>query len=146
MIMKLRSVMNTSIRFLSFSKVCPKLLLSYAPIKSKYCLVFFSDLFPVISELDKAKKLEKAEKLEGIMGPKWFAKFESIVAANDGKYLVGHQITWPDLYFAAIINSGLLHSKVDFLSSYPILKAYLNTVLSIPQIKVYLEKRPETEF
>lgn len=90
--------------------------------------------------------MEKAQKLEEIMGPKWFAKFEAIVLANEGKYLVGKQITWADLYFAAVVNSGLIHSKVDFLSTYPDLKAYLNSVLSIPQIQSYLDKRPKTEF
>lgn len=90
--------------------------------------------------------MEKAGKLEEIMGPKWFAKFEAIVGANDGKFLVGKQITWADLYFAAVVNSGLTNSKVDFLSSYPTLKGYLNAVLSIPQIKAYVDKRPATEF
>lgn len=108
--------------------------------------ISLSDLFPVFTESDKAKKLEKAEKLEGIMGPKWFAKFESIVCKNEGKYLVGKQITVADLYFAAIVNSGFINTKVDFLSSYPKLKAYLNSVLSIPQLKAYLDKRTETEF
>jgi len=107
---------------------------------------FFKEFLPIFSELDKTKKIEKAKKLEEIMGPKWFGKFEKIVAANEGKYLVGRQTTWADLYFAAVVNSGLIHSKIDFLSTYPTLKAYLNSVLSIPQIKAYIEKRPETEF
>jgi len=53
------------------------------------------------------------------------------------------QLTWADLYFAAIVDSWTDSTKINILEDYSSLQHIKNTVFGIPQIKTWVETRPD---
>ena len=56
---------------------------------------------------------------------------------GDKKFLVGGNVTWVDFYFFEILCKLNRASEGKLLAAHPILKAYHEVVLAIPQIKAY---------
>jgi glutathione S-transferase len=75
--------------------------------------------------------------------PFYVNRFEQIVSDNDG-YFVNGKLSWPDLYFVSILDQ--IHSiiKIDLVDGHPHLTALKLKVLTIPQIKSWIAKRPIT--
>lgn len=101
---------------------------------------------PLFAEKDEAKKAEKIEEIKKVVKPKFLVTFNKIVKDNDGKHLVGKNLTWADIYLAHILQNVELIYGVKFLDEFPALKSLSETVFSTPQIKKWVETRPKTKF
>lgn len=55
------------------------------------------------------------------------------------------QLTWADLYFAALLDYLSFMVKSDLIEGYANLQAVKNNVYGIPAIKNWIETRPESE-
>nr|AVT42189.1 glutathione S-transferase s4 [Lissorhoptrus oryzophilus] len=91
-------------------------------------------------EKDPAKKEEILKNTYEVEVPSYFSKFEKILSENHG-FLVGSQVTWADLVFAANLNQ-LRNQKPGVLQPYPELEALVEKIKNYPKIKTYLENRP----
>lgn len=54
------------------------------------------------------------------------------------------QLSWPDLYFVSILDHMKYIIQCDLVEGYPNLTALKHKVLSIPQIKSWIDKRPKS--
>ncbi|XP_054285188.1 glutathione S-transferase-like [Macrosteles quadrilineatus] len=78
--------------------------------------------------------------------PFFLKKFDNIVKENGG-YLANKKLSWADILFAALTEYVSYAVDVqDVTDGYPNLKALRDKVYSLPQIKKYLAKRPQTTF
>lgn len=55
------------------------------------------------------------------------------------------QLTWADLYFAAVVDLFSSFVKMNILEGYTCLQDLKDKVLAIPQIKSWVETRPDTD-
>ncbi|KAJ3662953.1 hypothetical protein Zmor_007267 [Zophobas morio] len=96
-------------------------------------------------EADAAVKESRKEPLFKETLPYYLQRLDAVVKANNGHLALG-KLTWADLYFVAILK--YLNSMCggnDILADYPNLTALKNTVLELPAIKTWLEKRPNSD-
>ncbi|XP_071440034.1 uncharacterized protein [Hetaerina americana] len=109
----------------------------------------FSDLRDPVNkyfhEPDEDKKAERLKVLKEETFPFYLKKFDEEVAKNKG-YFVGGKLTWCDLYIVSLLQVMQDHMKMDsFGDEYPHLKKVYNTVLDIPSIKSWVERRPKAK-
>lgn len=78
--------------------------------------------------------------------PKYLDMFEKIIKSNDGTHLVGKSLTWADVVLAYVINHFQLILGKDLAEGYPSMKKLVETVMSTPAIKAWIDKRPTTKF
>ncbi|VVC42129.1 Thioredoxin-like fold,Glutathione S-transferase, N-terminal,Glutathione S-transferase, C-terminal- [Cinara cedri] len=71
----------------------------------------------------------------------YFDRFEKIVAENGG-YFVNGKLSWPDLYFASILDHLRSVTEINLVDGRPHLERLKRKVLAVPQIKSYIAKRP----
>ncbi|KOC69921.1 Glutathione S-transferase, partial [Habropoda laboriosa] len=64
---------------------------------------------------------------------------------NNGGYFVGGALTWADLTFVALLDYLNFMWKSDLIEKYDNLKQLKEKVLSLPAIKSWVEKRPQSE-
>jgi len=98
-------------------------------------VVFYSD--------NEESKSEKFGPLIKETVPYYMDKFEKIVAENNG-FFVNGKLSWADLYFVAILDLLNFMAKSDLLESRPKLRALKEQILALPEIKLCVEKRPQT--
>nr|AVT42183.1 glutathione S-transferase s2 [Lissorhoptrus oryzophilus] len=98
-------------------------------------------LMSFMFESDPTKKEEKKKKALEEDGPFYLGKFEDILTKNGSGYLVGSQLTWADLFFAAKLSS-MKERHPELLKPFPKLLALVDKVNNLPKIKAYLDKRP----
>ncbi|GLH07794.1 Glutathione S-transferase S1 [Gryllus bimaculatus] len=93
---------------------------------------------------DPATKANLLEKFGKEAVPLFFSRLEKQVKENNG-YFVNGKLSWADLYLAA-------YSKTyDFFfpnifEPYPALQGVIDKVHAEPNIKIWVEKRPESDF
>ncbi|XP_058795323.1 glutathione S-transferase-like [Phymastichus coffea] len=88
----------------------------------------------------KAEKLKLAEETTEL----FIGRLEKIVKANGG-HLVGGKITWADIIFVATLEIVNPRMGRDIVEKAEGLKALRHKVQSLPGIKAWLAKRPNTE-
>lgn len=71
----------------------------------------------------------------------YLSKFDQLVSENKSGLLVGSEVTWADLTFAASLSSGPNYQET--LKPYPALSALVEKINNLPAIKEYLQKRPK---
>jgi len=115
---------------------CDELIDALADMRAEWRKFFMAS--------DEEKKAEFKKAFLEVTVPKYLGKFDSIIKANPAGKLVGDSTTWTDLVVACMIEG--LEKTVDenLLNDYPNVKALVTEVHSIPQIKTWREKRPET--
>jgi len=98
---------------------------------------------PLRTETDEAKKAEIKKKIVGESIPKFLERILRELEGNDGKYLVGKQLSWVDFVFAHYISQfdAFLPGQVTLPGG---IKTYVDSIFSIPQIKKWVEMRPVT--
>ncbi|VDN23050.1 unnamed protein product [Cylicostephanus goldi] len=64
---------------------------------------------------------------------------------NKSGFLVGDSVTWVDLLVAEH-SSTMLHFDAKFVEGYPEVKAHMEKIQAIPNIKKWIETRPKTDF
>ncbi|CAH1100579.1 unnamed protein product [Psylliodes chrysocephalus] len=75
--------------------------------------------------------------------PFYIEKFEKQIEKNNGYFAVG-KLTWADLYFASLLEYLNFMLGKDLTDGAPGLRGINEKVRAIPQIKAYLDKRPQT--
>ncbi|CAG7833428.1 unnamed protein product [Allacma fusca] len=96
-------------------------------------------------ELDPEKRDELKKNLIGVQIRKYFTKFDSMIGSNpDGTHLVGKSFTWADFYVACYLEAVERTVDASILEEYPNLKGLKEEVNNIPQIKTWIESRPDT--
>ncbi|CAD6195270.1 unnamed protein product [Caenorhabditis auriculariae] len=74
-----------------------------------------------------------------------YAFFTKFLKENGSGFLVGSSVTWVDLLVAQH-TADLLKNSPEVLDAFPEVKAHQQKIHSIPNIKKWLETRPETPF
>jgi glutathione S-transferase len=97
-------------------------------------------------EPDEGKKAEYEKSFREVACPLYLSKFNAIVEANGGKDLVGGKETWADFFLVVFLELFEDTVDKDLLKDYPALQNLKRTIHSIPQIKDWIAKRPETLF
>ncbi|XP_066602106.1 glutathione S-transferase-like [Prorops nasuta] len=92
------------------------------------------------NEEAKSVRLEAAKELV----PFYLERLDAQVKKNDG-YLVGGALTWADLVFVALLDYLNFMMKSDIIENYDQLKQLQKKVLEIPNIKAWVEKRPQSD-
>ncbi|KAL0280899.1 UNVERIFIED_CONTAM: hypothetical protein PYX00_002057 [Menopon gallinae] len=90
---------------------------------------------------NEATKAPKLAPLQKETVPFYLSRFDKMVGENGG-YFVGGQLTWADLYFIAISKYLMDMVNLDFFKDYPNLRNLNEKVVSIPQIKDWIARRP----
>ncbi|GAB6028478.1 hypothetical protein CHUAL_002637 [Chamberlinius hualienensis] len=96
-------------------------------------------------EQDAAKKEELTKKFLGETLPPYLSNITKILTNNGGKFLVGDKLSWADIAVAYAL-SGLREKFESSLESHDTLKQFSETVLNLPNIKAWIDKRPVTDF
>ena len=92
-----------------------------------------------VNDVINAKWAEDKFKNETL--PNALKNFEKLLKDNGGKYFVGNDLTWADIRFAAALEGKFVDAKWP-----QCLKDHICSVMSLPKIKAWVEKRPKTEF
>ncbi|KAM3957947.1 glutathione S-transferase 2-like [Aphomia sociella] len=102
-------------------------------------------LSAIRKESDPAvQAVKKAEFLKNRC-PFYLQKIDEIIRNNNG-HLAAGKLTWADFYFTGMYyNIGKSLNIPDLDQKYPSFTKLQETVLSLPQLKQYLAKAPQTE-
>jgi len=94
-------------------------------------------------ESDETKKAELKTKFFD-NAKVYLPKFEKILKASGGPFLLGSKVTWADLHIAHTL--AFYEETVDagILKDYPTLLKFKEVVFDIPQIKKWVAERPQT--
>ncbi|VDM81904.1 unnamed protein product [Strongylus vulgaris] len=76
---------------------------------------------------------------------KFLAILTKFLKKNSSGFLVGDSVTWVDLLIAEH-SSLMLHLVPEFLEGYPEVKAHMEKIHKIPNVKKWIETRPKTDF
>lgn len=98
---------------------------------------------PWFIEKDEAKKAEILANLKKEHFIPFADRYEKILAANPSGFYVGDKVTWLDLVLFALEEwwSGMLP---DVMGAHPKMKAHMEKIAALPNIKKWLETRPQT--
>jgi len=99
----------------------------------------------IFREKDETKKAEitKTFQTEGL--PNAMKMFEKLLSANGGKFFVGKELTWADLAFADFFSGLEARYGEAIFGDHKSLKEHIHRVMSLPNIKKWVENRPKTE-
>ncbi|KAG8283964.1 hypothetical protein J6590_003656 [Homalodisca vitripennis] len=77
--------------------------------------------------------------------PFYMKKLDAHIKKNNG-YLANGKLSWADLYFGAMIEHMTDIHGSDITVGYPNIKVLKERVFTLPQIKAWLDKRPEDSY
>ncbi|EEB09993.1 glutathione S-transferase, putative [Pediculus humanus corporis] len=98
-----------------------------------------------ITDFRLKEKESKLNEIKNVHNPYYLERLEKIALKNGG-YFVNNQLTWADIFFSGLSDLWIKLIKEPILMSYPTLKSLKMKVESEPNIKTYLDKRPETVY
>ena len=107
--------------------------------------LFFSEAIPTFMEKDEAKKAELVKTLTTEVMPAFIGHFEAVLKKNGGKYLVGDGVTAADLGLANILYEMSGSMGEAWKEKFPDFAKYVDSIMGLPNIKKWLEKRPKTD-
>ena len=88
------------------------------------------------NELHKAYVIEKSEKnyarLKEEYVPRYLKTFEERLTENKSGFLVGNQLTWPDLYLYSSV--GFIRPEDLAIGDYPAVKSHFDMIKSLPKL------------
>lgn len=102
-------------------------------------------LLKIMTEKDEKIKAEKKERFVKETVPFFMKRFDIIVKENAG-YVANGKQSWGDIYFICMADVFSKYMGFDLLAPYSNLVALQKRIVSIPEIKVWIDNRPETEF
>jgi len=111
-----------------------------------------SDLFPHIRPVfmaimagDEGKKTEAWNTFKTEQLPPFLEKYEAFLKKNGTGFLVGDKLSWADIVVAEILNRFVtIFDKPTLLSGHQNLIDLMNKVHELPNIKKYVDGRPQT--
>lgn len=77
--------------------------------------------------------------------PTNFNNFEKALAATGGKFLIGEEITWADIFLSQITDF-LGDKKSSFIANYPNIKDLDSRIRSEPNIAEWIKSRPANNY
>uniref|UniRef100_A0A069DQM3 glutathione transferase n=1 Tax=Panstrongylus megistus TaxID=65343 RepID=A0A069DQM3_9HEMI len=92
---------------------------------------------------ENVKEKKRNEVLKDVV-PFYLNKLDELVKSNGG-YLANSALSWGDLYFIAISDYLSHMAGIDIFENHPNLKSLKDTVLGIPKIKAWVDKRPKSD-
>jgi len=93
---------------------------------------------------DPEKKAELKTVIVKTLIPKFFGKINTMQHENGGTWLVGKTVTWADIYLLSAMEAATdAFGDAKLLDGYPHVRKVKEAVLAIPEIKAYIEKRPQ---
>nr|CAH7731290.1 unnamed protein product [Callosobruchus chinensis] len=75
--------------------------------------------------------------------PYYVERLEAQAKANGG-FIAVPKLTWADVYFTSFIDFLNAHVDKDIIANSPNLQAVKNKVCSVPNVKKWMDKRPQT--
>lgn len=105
----------------------------------------FSEIGAYYYESDAKIKEPKYEPLVKETIPYFLERLDAQVKKNGG-YFIGGQVTWADLFFVGILDYMSAMAKFNIIEKYQHLVELKDKILNIPNIKAWVDKRPESEF
>lgn len=97
-----------------------------------------------IREQDTEAKAEVLKNLQDTVCPQILKQLSDIVSSSEGVYINGDKLTFGDLSLAHWLSTWMKTVSPDLIKAYPALISLRETVLALPEIKKWLEERPET--
>merc|ERR1711872_1069693 len=95
---------------------------------------------------DERVKEEKMKKVVGETIPTSFANLEKNLERRGGEFFVGDNFSWAELHLLQLVDLIVSMKSQKVLESTPKLANLIQRTKNVPNIKKYLEERPETEF
>nr|WEU54066.1 glutathione s-transferase sigma-1 [Protohermes costalis] len=95
-------------------------------------------------ETDETVKEKKFEPLVKEIVPFYLGKLDDIAKINNG-YLANGKLSWADMFFVSLLEYMNFMMKGDLIEKYSNLKAVADNVMKVPQIKLWISKRPKTD-
>lgn len=77
---------------------------------------------------------------------RYLKQFNAIIDANGGKFLVGKDLSWADIWLAHVISNVEIVIGAKLAANYPAVQKMKDNVFAVPQIKAWVEKRPKTVY
>ncbi|VDO19014.1 unnamed protein product [Heligmosomoides polygyrus] len=108
---------------------------------------FFMEIRPYFRTLLGFEKGDLDALMKDVVLPardKFFPLITKFLKNNKSGFLVGDSLTWADLYVAGL--TDLASIAPTLYDGFPELKAHSEKVRSIPELKKWLETRPQTKF
>lgn len=103
----------------------------------------FSEIGAFHYEANEQVKAEK-KKIALELVPFYLERLDAQVKKNGGHF-VGGALTWADLTFVALLDYLNFMMGSNIIEKYENLTQLKNKVLAIPQIKSWVDKRPESD-
>uniref|UniRef100_A0A023F659 glutathione transferase n=1 Tax=Triatoma infestans TaxID=30076 RepID=A0A023F659_TRIIF len=91
---------------------------------------------------DEANKKRVKGPLFNVTIPLYLGKFDNIIKVNG--YLANGKLSWADIYFVAILEYFSFMIEQDIATNYENIRQLRDKIHGIPNIKKWLDKRPET--
>jgi glutathione S-transferase len=91
-------------------------------------------------------KEEMKRKLIDETIPKYLGKVNDIKKKNGGTFLLGDKLTWVDIQYAHFLELFVDTMGAQIAAPFTNLLELQKAVFEIPEIKVWIECRPKTEF
>ena len=100
----------------------------------------------IYKEKDEAKKEELQKVCHEQTLPNAMKVLTGILTDNGGKFFVGTSLTWADIIVADFLHNFKLRGGdgVKLLDEFKALKGHMESVMALPNIKKWIETRPET--
>ncbi|XP_077999157.1 hematopoietic prostaglandin D synthase-like [Glandiceps talaboti] len=107
------------------------------------------DLWPGVKEYYFGPEEKKADILKELFEkklPTGLDNLERVLTENNGGdgYFVGDSLTWADLKFHARLGDYIRRLNPDFLKKYTKLSSLMDRIETVPSIKEWVNKRPDT--
>lgn len=96
-------------------------------------------------ETDEVLKAKRKKETLSTVVPFYLEKLEELASKNGG-FLHGGELSYADLFFAAVADSLSNACEFDITRERRNLKSLREKVLALPAIKAWMAKRPELEF
>lgn len=91
----------------------------------------------------KKQKLKETHLTETI--PFYLGKLD-VIAEKNGGFLVAGKLTWADFFFTTISDIFQVLLKEDLVKNYPHLVEVRENVLDLPEIRSWIDSRPQSDF
>lgn len=92
--------------------------------------------------MDVDTKKTRIENYLSVITPKYFSRFNRMLENNDGKWLVGQNVTFADVRLVNHIEFFSEMTQTDLIERYSHLKELVENVKEIPRVKKWMSTRP----
>jgi len=94
-------------------------------------------------ERDESKQEKIRAELLAVAIPKYYNKFNTAIAENGGKSLVGNRLTWADIYLCHLGPYFEGFCKTEYIKNYPAVQAMVENFYDKPEVKKWIANSPK---